>query len=210
MSELSPGPRGPAGAGTRDRILQAAYDLFARLGFSRVSMRQVAAAAGVTKPALYYHFRDKESLFEECLADFDEALARTMRRAAKRRGSVDDRVRAVAETLLSGSPFHPVRVHDELDDRAAEPLRQRLRASFTTVVVAPVTDLFAALAAEGHLRRGIDPADAAAVLIGTCLAFMPHRPGSAGWAPLPTGSRALAPQAAAARVTELVLRGVGG
>jgi AcrR family transcriptional regulator len=210
MSEFSPGPRGPAGAGTRDRILQVAYDLFAGLGFSRVSMRQVAAAAGVTKPALYYHFRDKESLFEECLADFDEALAATMRRAAKRRGSVDDRVRAVAETLLSGSPFHPIRVHDELVEQAAGPLRQRLRASFATVVVAPVTELFAALAAEGHLRRGIDPADAAAVLIGACMAFLPPRPGGESWAPLPRVSRQLHTQAAAAKVTDLVLRGLAG
>src|SRR5258708_14114990 len=70
-----------AGMSTRDRILRAANDLFARQGFSRVSMRMVAIAAGVTKPALYYYFRDKESLFEECLAEFNEQMEPTIRAA---------------------------------------------------------------------------------------------------------------------------------
>lgn len=48
---------------TRLRILQQAIGLFARSGFDGVSMRDVAAAVGVTPAALYYHFADKEQLF---------------------------------------------------------------------------------------------------------------------------------------------------
>lgn len=50
-------------AGGRERILLAARRLFAESGYRGLSMREIADAAGVTKAALYYHFRDKEALF---------------------------------------------------------------------------------------------------------------------------------------------------
>jgi AcrR family transcriptional regulator len=195
---------------TRERILHAAHDLFAG-GFARVSMRQVATAAGVTKPALYYHFRSKESLFEECLTDFNEELEAIMRRAVRRQGSSDERIRAVAETLLTGSPYHPVRVHEELVEQASGPLRERLRSTFSSVVVAPVVGLFTALEARGDLRPGVQPADAASVLIGACMALLPRaKTGAEAWAPLRVPeAQPLPPEQAAAMVTDMVLRGVG-
>src|SRR3712207_4990496 len=52
----------PANEG-RDRVLRHARELFAERGYDGVSMQQIAAATGMTKAALYYHFRDKEELF---------------------------------------------------------------------------------------------------------------------------------------------------
>ena len=48
---------------THERILNCSIVLFARSGFHGVSMRQVAVAVGVTVAALYYHFKDKETLY---------------------------------------------------------------------------------------------------------------------------------------------------
>jgi AcrR family transcriptional regulator len=50
---------------TRQRILQAAEPLFAKHGFSGVSMRAIAGAAGVHLGQLPYHFGTKEALFRE-------------------------------------------------------------------------------------------------------------------------------------------------
>ena len=47
---------------TRQRILDAAYGLFRRKGYARVSMDEIAAAAGLTKRTLYYHFESKDAL----------------------------------------------------------------------------------------------------------------------------------------------------
>jgi TetR/AcrR family transcriptional regulator len=46
----------------RDEILSRAAELFADAGYHGTSMNQVAAACGVTKPALYHYFRDKDAL----------------------------------------------------------------------------------------------------------------------------------------------------
>lgn len=49
----------------RERILEEASALFQERGLAGVSMQQIADAVGITKAALYYHFRDKNDLFTE-------------------------------------------------------------------------------------------------------------------------------------------------
>lgn len=56
---------------TRTLILDAARELFVARGYEQVSMRKIAELVGLSPTAIYFHFRDKETLFRElCLADF--------------------------------------------------------------------------------------------------------------------------------------------
>ena len=48
---------------TRNRILDTAEMVFQRRGVSRTTLQEVAEAAGVTRGAIYWHFRDKAELF---------------------------------------------------------------------------------------------------------------------------------------------------
>lgn len=50
---------------TKERILTAAEELFARHGFDGASLRQLTAAAGVNLAAVNYHFGSKDRLIEE-------------------------------------------------------------------------------------------------------------------------------------------------
>ena len=47
----------------KQTILTAAGDVFARYGFKRCSMEDIAEAAGMSRPALYQHFRNKTEIF---------------------------------------------------------------------------------------------------------------------------------------------------
>jgi AcrR family transcriptional regulator len=47
---------------TRERILDAALDLFAERGYDKTSLREIADKLGFTKAALYYHFERKEEI----------------------------------------------------------------------------------------------------------------------------------------------------
>jgi AcrR family transcriptional regulator len=64
MSQITPDrPEGPEGAGTaRDRLLAAAVEAFAAMGFHGTTTRDIAAAAGMSPAALYVHHRSKEDL----------------------------------------------------------------------------------------------------------------------------------------------------
>ena len=60
----------------RDRILDAAMAVFRRHGFRRSSIEQAAEAAGLTRQALYHHFKSKEALFRAVIERLhDGALA---------------------------------------------------------------------------------------------------------------------------------------
>jgi AcrR family transcriptional regulator len=54
---------------TREKIRSVALELFAERGYDATSLREIAERLGVTKAALYYHFKSKEdivaSLFED-------------------------------------------------------------------------------------------------------------------------------------------------
>ncbi len=52
----------PAGASTRERILDVALDLFTDQGFDGTSMREIAERLHLSKPAIYYHFASKDEI----------------------------------------------------------------------------------------------------------------------------------------------------
>src|SRR6516162_3400722 len=61
---------------TRKRILEGAYKLFRRRGYSRVTMDDIAAEARLTKRTLYHHFTSKDQLLAAVLtAQHELALA---------------------------------------------------------------------------------------------------------------------------------------
>ena len=57
----------------RDRILDAAMAVFRRHGFRRSSIEQAAEAAGLTRQALYHHFKSKEALFRAVIERLHES-----------------------------------------------------------------------------------------------------------------------------------------
>lgn len=61
-----------------EQTLAAAHALFAERGFTAVTMDDVAAAVGVTKPLLYNYFGNKERLYLACLEESADALVSTV------------------------------------------------------------------------------------------------------------------------------------
>jgi AcrR family transcriptional regulator len=54
-------------ADTRERILTAACEVIADIGFEKIRMRMVAERAGVSTALLHYHFDTREKLFTEAM-----------------------------------------------------------------------------------------------------------------------------------------------
>ncbi|MFO7693414.1 MAG: TetR/AcrR family transcriptional regulator [Vicinamibacterales bacterium] len=81
----------------RTRLLNAAVRVFDRKGYSAASVREVAEMAGVTKPALYYHFGSKEGLLVAILEQAKRQLEATLERAVARTGTARGRILALCE-----------------------------------------------------------------------------------------------------------------
>ena len=113
---------------TKLRILDAAYGLFWRQGFLRVSMDDIAARADITKRTLYQHFRSKDDLIAAAIAHSSElAIARLQgfRRPAKSDELIDsfftELAAWAAKPKWSGGGF--TRVVVELADLRGHPAR---------------------------------------------------------------------------------------
>jgi AcrR family transcriptional regulator len=115
---------------TRRRILDAAYELFYRMGFGRVGVDEIAAFAAVTKRTLYYHFRSKDELLAAVLERHHElAVARVHKHADRYRGGADEMVTILFAELArwsakpgwTGAGF--TRLAMELADQPGHPAR---------------------------------------------------------------------------------------
>jgi AcrR family transcriptional regulator len=53
---------------TKERIFDAAVDLFAERGYDRTSVRQIAEAVGLTESAVYRHYPSKEAILDAIIA----------------------------------------------------------------------------------------------------------------------------------------------
>jgi len=69
MSARGRRSRAENAAPSRKQLMTAAIDCFARFGYQGTSIDRIARASGVTKGAVYYHFKDKEEVLFEAVKD---------------------------------------------------------------------------------------------------------------------------------------------
>jgi AcrR family transcriptional regulator len=87
-------------ARTQRRLLRAARRLFSARGYDATPAELVAEHAGVTRAALYYHFRDKRVLFRAVCEEMESACVADIARAAAQRSEFWDQVDAAARATL--------------------------------------------------------------------------------------------------------------
>src|SRR5690606_10727595 len=80
LGSVGDSPR--AEPGTRERIQQVALELFTENGYEATSLREIAERLGVTKAALYYHFKTKDEIIESLVNDRAAEIGRLVDWAA--------------------------------------------------------------------------------------------------------------------------------
>lgn len=159
--------------GTRGRIdkrraiLDAAFRIFAEVGYEQASVESIAAEAGVAKATIYNHFGDKERMFREVLTgDGDRALGDHLEIVAILATPTDD-IRVALEHVglqLLVRYFDPKTVWYRrllAAGRTAFPdILESVRTNVTERVMAALADRLSELMRRGRLRDA-DPAVAA-------------------------------------------------
>jgi AcrR family transcriptional regulator len=78
-----PGPKPGRGEASRRRILAAAEQAFADLGFPAASIVKITEAAGVAQGTFYLYFDSKQAVFEEVLLDLNHRVRQAMAEGAR-------------------------------------------------------------------------------------------------------------------------------
>ena len=106
-------------ADTRTTILRVATKLFADKGFEGVSMRNIADEVHLSAPALYNHFKDKQSLYITAIAETFENKSEQYTEALEAEGAPLERLHNIVELytqLLHEDPdFHRLIQRELLD-----------------------------------------------------------------------------------------------
>lgn len=179
-------------------------------GYRAVSTRQIADACGLTQPALYHHFTDKQQLYA---AMAREELAKTgaaLERIARRREGVKERLLLAARYLLSNTGHdHGQMLHDIRNELDGE-RRTILHQAFQTAIIQPLSAIFADGLRDGTLKTpaqgGIDPVIALFLFMSMISQFLHHRRGEA----LALGDgRSISAADAAALIVQTMLHGIG-
>ena len=84
----------------RQRLLASAAELFARKGYASTTVREIVEAAKVTKPALYYYFRNKEEIYLELMKEAEARFEILLNSARKEIGVVKERVLRFSEQVF--------------------------------------------------------------------------------------------------------------
>ena len=88
-------------ATVREDLLASATNLFTRKGYASTTVREIVAAAGVTKPVLYYYFRNKEGIYLELIHPAFEKLDALLDAARGGRGSATERILRLSDRVFS-------------------------------------------------------------------------------------------------------------
>lgn len=87
----------------REKILQAALEVFSRKGYHRAIVDDIVRASGTSKGAVYHHFPNKEALFLALVEEFSNHLATAVAEAIASRhgalGKVEGALQAALETF---------------------------------------------------------------------------------------------------------------
>jgi AcrR family transcriptional regulator len=141
---------------TRQKIINAAVDLFSEVGYQSTGLGDIIERAEMTKGALYYHFDSKESLATAIIEDGDAALQRSF-------DSVSEPSAPALEIMIHGvfvtadlfrtdkiarTATQLLRVFGKFNDAAVPTFRRWQDLMITHARQASV---------EGDLREGLDP-----------------------------------------------------
>ena len=96
-------PANHSDSATRRQLLQAALKSFADRGYAATSVRQIVDDARVSKPALYYYFKDKEGLFNALVDQAHDERYQLMQEAAQRGSTLAEKLEEIAAAIFDFS-----------------------------------------------------------------------------------------------------------
>lgn len=133
----------PRPTDARGEILQHAKALFRQKGFSAVSMNDLVASVGLTKPTIYYHFKDKETLFTEVVIEMMRHGHELFSAGIKRCKDSRERLNKLAEGYFRFSPASLSTLVRDASEHLSEQHLKKVMEAHRFYLLKPIEDIFA-------------------------------------------------------------------
>lgn len=165
------------GQATRALVLDQAFALASKVGFEGLTIGTLAERVGMSKSGLFGHFQSKEKLQIGVLETAVDRFMRGVIHPALKAPRGEPRVRALFEHWLNWARGHSkaggcvfIAAANELDDREAGPLRDRL-VEYQREWLSGLARAAELAKEEGHFRADLDSVQFAYEFYSIILAF---------------------------------------
>ena len=131
-----------------ERILLDGWELFQQKGYRGVSVDEICLRCGITKPTLYYYFKDKENLFVEVLL----RRLRGFHEIIEQGGPLDQRLERIVLSMLDSFPTSYSHLVHDLEHIKQRENVERIRKTFADELFSPITTLMQSAVEAGEIN----------------------------------------------------------
>lgn len=195
----------PLDEATRSMIIHTAHDLFMEHGYRSVTTRQIAEACGLTQPAMYHYFADKEALYTEVLRTVTEQTKAAMHEIIASPGTVRERLIKLVAYILVHMPDDLSQMERDIRNEVRPETQQLITKWWQESYLLPIAALFEEGQKNGSLRAGFMAPIPSAFFL---LSVIQRKPGRSS-NPVPGGAGSSVPiEVLAARTVDVLLFGL--
>lgn len=155
---------------TKQKIMDASLQLFKNMGVDATRLQDIAKAAGMTRGAIYWHFKNKLDILTTLMLDMKKRFEVLLKNFQEEDGGAVEKLeRLIHEIIMAHTADE--RFQDLIIvmmsnyQRSQNPRKHHFKAEFPTQFIETVSDLTRQGMDEGAIRRDIDPNEIAWIVL---------------------------------------------
>lgn len=163
----------------KQKILDSAARLFAAKGYDGVSVREIAEASGVTKPVIYYYFKNKEDLYDQLIKESFAHAGAIHTEIYNSPGNIQDKLRRLMRAHFRFGIENPDiikilydAIHNQITDQGFGPPTENTQKAGNDQKFHKVSDFIKVGQNKGTFRSDIDPIKIGMIFVGAINMFI--------------------------------------
>ncbi len=110
----------------KNKIIEYAMELFMSQGYKLTSTRQLATGLGITQPAIYHHFKNKEEIYVNALIKFASKIGSDLENIEKKENTPEKKLLEMSEYLIDNHSINFSLMMKDMNEEVSEKSRQEI------------------------------------------------------------------------------------
>jgi AcrR family transcriptional regulator len=155
---------------TRQKIIDAALELFKNRGFEATRLQDIAKATGLSRGAIYWHFKNKQDILITLMSDMRERFEQLILDFQHDEGSAVEKLKRVIQAIMTthaiDGRFQDLVIVMMSNYQLSEYIRKdHFKEEFPSQFIGTIRDVTQQGIDEGSIRRDLDPVDVAWMIL---------------------------------------------
>ena len=126
---------------TYQLIMRISYRLFMELGYRKVSTRMIAEQCGISQPALYHHFKNKQQIYMEVIFNSIQQTEKALLKVIEKYDSLEDRLLQIAIFFMTNYQEDLMQMFHDLQHEMPEDVQKQLKTHWQSGFLQPVVGI---------------------------------------------------------------------